>query len=56
MTAIVERPLPNGTVPFEQIGIPNVKDAVMKLNDNIVSLKRQLAEAQKAIIELQRRK
>ena len=56
MTAIVEKPLPHGTVPFEHIGTPNVKEAVMKLNENIVSLKRQLAEAQRAIIELQRRK
>lgn len=56
MTAVVEKPLPHGTVPFEQIGIPSVKDVVMKLNENIVSLKKQLAEAQRAIIELQRRK
>ena len=55
MTVIKEKPLPHGSVPIHQIGDAMVRDAVMKLNENILSLKRQLAEAQRAIVEMQRR-
>lgn len=55
MTTVVVEPLPHGSVPFQNIGDATVRAAVMKLNENVLSLKRQLAEAQMAILELQRR-
>lgn len=35
--------LPNGMVPFHQIADPQTRDAVMKLNENIVHLARKYA-------------
>ena len=55
MIKIEIKPLPNGKVPTEEISNPQVKRVVMLLNENIQSLKTQLADAQRAIIELQRR-
>lgn len=56
MTVITEKPLPNGSIPFHQIGDAINKDVVMKLNENIISLKRQLVVVQKAVQELQKRR
>lgn len=55
MTAIVTTPLP-ATPPPDGFAHPEVKRAVMLLMENIKSLKAQLEAAQRAIIELQRRK
>ena len=52
---IIKRKLPSGRIPFEQIADPSVKQVLMRLNDNIQSLKAQLSAAQNAIVELQRR-
>lgn len=48
--------LPHGAIPFHGIGDKQVADIVMKLNENILSLKRQLEVAQRALIELQRKR
>jgi hypothetical protein len=55
MTTIVITPLP-ATPPPDGFAHPEVKRAVMLLMANIKSLKAQLESAQRAIIELQRRK
>ena len=55
MTKIVQKPLPNGRVAFEEIASPQTKRAVMLLNENLRSLASQLAEAQRALVELQGR-
>ena len=34
---------PHGAVPFHHIADPQVRDAVMKLNENILALERRLA-------------
>lgn len=48
MSATKKR-LPHGTIPFERITDRTVRDIVMKLNENIVSLKRQVGELQAKI-------
>ena len=48
--------LPNGVVPFQQISDMRVRDALMKMNENIVSLKRQVDAQANKIIELERRR
>lgn len=39
----VRAELPNGMVPFHQIADLQTRDAVMKLNENILALARRLA-------------
>jgi len=56
MTTIVQKPLPHARIPYEQMSSIELKRAVMLLNDNIATLQSQLETAQKAIVELQRRK
>lgn len=56
MIKINIRPLPNARVPYDDAKDPALRKKVMLLNDNIVSLSTQLTEAQKAVIELQKRK
>lgn len=55
MKTTITKNLPHGTIPFAQIHDATVRDAVMKLNENIGELTRQLKLAQAAIRELQRR-
>lgn len=52
---IVQKSLPAGVVPYEEIADPMMKQKVMLLNRNIASLAAQLAEVQRAAIELQQR-
>lgn len=56
MIKINIRPLPKARVPYDDVRDPVVRQKVMLLNDNITSLKEQLAELQRAVIELQNRK
>lgn len=56
MIKINIRPLPNARIPYDDAKDPALRKKVMLLNDNIVSLSTQLTEAQKAVIELQKRK
>ena len=56
MIKINIRPLPKARVPYDDAKDPVVRQKVMLLNDNIVSLKTQLTELQRAVIELQNRK
>ena len=56
MIKINIRPLPKARVPYDDVRDPVVRQKVMLLNDNITSLKAQLAELQRAVIELQNRK
>lgn len=55
MTKVEDKPLPHGNISFSDITNPQLKRSVMLLNENIMSLKRQLSEVQRAVIELQRR-
>lgn len=54
MVKVLTKQLPNGVVPFESISNSDVKRAVMLLNNNIVSLKKQLDNVSAAVVELQR--
>lgn len=47
--------LPHGMVPFHQIADAKAREAVMKLNENIVSLARRLAAAEAKLKEFERR-
>ena len=53
MTKIVTKALPHGRVPFADVADVTVRDRIMRLSENVVSLSKQLAEAQRAVIELQ---
>lgn len=55
MIIIVKKVLPHGKVPFSGIRDLVVRDAVMKINENIVALKKQLSQVQDAIMELQKK-
>lgn len=56
MIKINIRPLPKARIPYDDVRDPVVRHKVMLLNDNITSLREQLAELQRAVIELQNRK
>lgn len=55
MIKININPLPHGKIPFENLPDRDLKRMVMLLNENIVSLKKQLVETQQAIQELQKK-
>lgn len=55
MIKINIRPLPNARVPYDDAKDPALRQKVMLLNNNIASLSTQLTEAQKAVIELQKK-
>lgn len=55
MKLVVKKRFPHGRVPFSGIRDPMVRDAVMKLNENIMALKKQLSELQDAVVELQKK-
>lgn len=42
-----KRGLPHGTIPFHHLADANVRDVVMKLNENIAALERRLAAVEK---------
>ena len=52
MTKVVQRPLPHA-VPFEDVAEPTVRWKIMLMVENERALAAQLAEAQRAIVELQ---
>ena len=54
MTQIVQKSLPHA-IAFADIGEPTMQKKVMMLVENIKALAAQLAQAQRAIIEMQRR-
>lgn len=47
--------LPHGAVPFHHIADLQTRDAVMKLNENVLSLERRLAAAEAKLKETERR-
>ena len=51
---VTTKALPHGNVPVSDIADVTVRDRVIRLSENIASLSSQLAEAQRAINELQR--
>ena len=53
--ATVRTGLPHGTVPFHHIADVQVRDAVMKLNENVLALARRLASAEAKLKEMERR-
>lgn len=53
---IVKKRQPHSAVPTAGVKDPAVRDAVMKLSENIASLQSQLSELQDAVMELQRKK
>lgn len=55
MTVIVEKPLPHGNIPFHHISDPNVRNVVMKVNENIAALERANKALAAAVRELQRK-
>lgn len=56
MSSGTRRNLPNGVVPFQQISDVRVRDVLMKMNENVVSLKRQVDALANKITELERRR
>jgi len=53
--ATVRAGLPHGAVPFHHIADLQVRDAVMKLNENVLALARRLAAAEAKLKEIERR-
>ena len=47
--------LPHGAVPFHHIADLQTRDAVMKLNENVLALERRLAAAEAKLKEIERR-
>lgn len=55
MKQIVKKRLPHGKIPFVQIRDQVVRDIVMRLNENILVLQKNIEELQDAVMELQRK-
>ena len=55
MKTTITKNLPHGTIPFAQIHDATVRDAVMKLNENMQALNRRTKAMESALRELQRR-
>ena len=55
MKDVITKRLPHGAIPFAQIRDPQMRDVLMKLNENIRALDRRLVAAESATRELQRR-
>lgn len=53
--ATVRAGLPHGAVTFHHIADLQVRDAVMKLNENVLALARRLAAAEAKLKEIERR-
>lgn len=53
--ATVRTGLPHGAVPFHHIADLQIRDAVMKLNENVLALARRLAAAEAKLKEIERR-
>lgn len=53
---VEKKELPNGVIPFHDIPDMRVRNAVMKLNENIVILKRRYELLAAAVRELQNRR
>lgn len=56
MTNVVYRKVPHGKIPFATIPNQNLRDALMKLNENILALDRNMEALFRAVNELSRRK
>lgn len=56
MTNIVYRKVPHGKIPFQNIANQNLRDALMKLNENILMLDRNMEAICRAVNELMRRR
>lgn len=52
---VEKKDLPNGVIPFQGIPDMRVRDVLMKINENIVALKRQSDALVAAMRELQRK-
>lgn len=55
MKTVTTKSLPHGTIPFAQIHDATLRDAMMKLNENIGLVSRRLKTVEEAVRELQRR-
>ncbi len=55
MIYVEKKKLPNGSVPFNTVKDAQARDIIMRLNENIVSLKKQNDILVEAVIELQKK-
>ena len=55
MMNITTQPLPHGTIPFAAVRDTQMRDALMKLNENIRALDKRLKAVESAMREQQRR-
>jgi hypothetical protein len=56
MRQIIKKDLPHGKIPFSSIRDLTMRDVIMKVNENILTLDKQIKAMQDAIIELQKEK
>ena len=56
MKNLITKRMPHGTIPFEQICDPQIRDALMKINENERNLDKRLAAIETATRELQKRR
>lgn len=55
MIHVERRSLPNGSVPFHAVRDAQARDVIMRLNENVISLKKQIDVLAEAVIELQKK-
>ena len=56
MKQIIKRKLAHGKIPLSGIRDVTVRDVIMKINENIATLNKQISEMQDAVMELQKEK
>lgn len=55
MIYVEKKKLPNGSVPFNTVKDAQTRGIIMRLNENIVSLKKQNDILVEAVVELQKK-
>ena len=55
MTNVTTKPLPHGAMPFKQVRDPQLRTALMHINENILAIDKRLKAVESAAREIQRR-
>lgn len=55
MTNIVKKNLPNGSIPFQMVHDAQVRDSIMKMNENMRLMNIQINKLATAVVELQKK-
>ncbi len=55
MMNIVKKNLPNGSIPFQMVHDAQVRDSIMKMNENMRLMNIQINKLATAVVELQKK-